>query len=824
MEEQTRKPIKEINISNEMRTSFLNYAMSVIVSRALPDVRDGLKPVHRRILYGMNNLGLTPGSAYKKSARITGEVMGKYHPHGDSSIYEAMVRMGQEFSYRYQLVDGQGNFGSIDGDEPAAMRYTEARMSKISLEMLRDLNKNTVDFIDNYDATEQEPAVLPSRFPNILVNGTTGIAVGMATNIPPHNLKEIIDGTIAVINNPEITTEELFNYVKGPDFPTGGQLLGVSGLRQAYETGNGTVVIRSKTEIIENSQNGKSSIIVKEIPYQVNKKRLIERIAEVVKNKTIEGITDLRDESNRKGIKIVIELRKDINPYVMLNNLYKHTQLQVSYGINFLALVDNKPRVLGLKAILVEYIKHQLEVITRRTIFDLEKAEARIHILEGLIIALNSIDEVIALIKQSENSEKAINGLMEKFGLSEIQSKNILDMKLQKLTGIEISKIKEEKEQIEQLVQELNRILNDENHKKEILIEELTEISDKYGDERKTTINLHEDVSIENEDLIPVDDVLITITNNGYAKRMKVENYKAQNRGGTGLTGIKTNQDDQVEFSLTTSTHDYLLFFSNKGRVYKIKGYQIPECSRTSKGIPIVNMIPFQEDEKMAAFTNIKDFNSGYLFFVTKKGIVKRTAVESFKNIRQTGIIAISLKDDDELLKVALTDGNKDILLGASNGKAIRFKETDVRDMGRNASGVRGMSLKDDEYLVGMTLSDESTEKQEILVVTNKGFGKRSYIDEYRLQTRGGKGVKALNLTEKNGKLSTIMTVNEEDDLIITTNKGVSIRMHIEDITRTSRATQGVKLIRLREDQQVSTVITTLKEVEEESEIINEEL
>jgi len=808
--------IKEINISQEMRTSFLNYAMSVIVARALPDVRDGLKPVHRRIIYAMNDLGMQSDRPHKKSARIAGEVMGKYHPHGESSIYDALVRMAQTFSYRYPLIDGHGNFGSVDGDPAAAMRYTEARMSKICMEIIRDLGKNTVDFVDNYDATETEPTVLPAKFPNLLVNGATGIAVGMATNIPPHNLTEVINGIIALMNNAEITIDELMEYVKGPDFPTAGQLLGLTGLRNAYHTGNGIVIMRATAEIVE--KNNRNTIIVTEIPYQVNKSKLLERIAEVVKEKIVDGITGLQDESNRKGMRIVIDLRRDVNPHVMLNNLYKYTQLQQSFGINMIALVNNEPKTLNLKQILVHYISHQFEVLTRRTIFDLEKAEARSHILQGLIIGLENIDEVVELIKKSANNEIAMEGLISKFALSEIQAKAILDMRLGRLTALEIDKIVEEDREIRLNIEELRSILADDQKKASIIQKELLEIKDRFGDERRTAINLHEDINIDNEDLIPVEDVIITITNNGYAKRMKVENYKAQNRGGTGMSGIKTNENDYVLHSLMTSTHDYLLFFTTKGRVYKIKGYNIPEASRTAKGIPIVNIIQFDKDEGLAAFTNIKDFTEEdkYLFFTTKKGVVKRCAVDNFKNIRTNGIIAIGLRDNDELLSVKVTDGKKNILLGASNGKAIRFDENDVRDMGRNASGVRGMDISDDDYLVGMTMID--SDEEEILVVTEKGFGKRSLAEEYRLQYRGGRGIKALNVTEKNGSLVALRSVNDQEDLIISTNKGVVIRMHVEQIAKIGRATQGVRLIRLRDDQSVSTITVVTRDESEEIE------
>lgn len=809
-----RDKIIEQNISNEMKKSFLTYAMSVIVSRALPDVRDGLKPVHRRILYAMNDLGMYSDRPHKKSARIVGEVIGKYHPHGDSSVYDAMVRMAQDFSYRYPLIDGHGNFGSIDGDGAAAMRYTEARMSKISMELLRDLGKNTVDYIDNYDSSEKEPVVLPSRYPNLLVNGSTGIAVGMATNIPPHNLREVIEGTIYLIENPDATIDDLMGFIKGPDFPTGGQLLGLTGLHQAYKTGNGTVVMRAQVEIVEH--NNKSSLIVKEIPYQVNKTRLIERIASLAKEKIIEGITDLRDESNRKGMRIVIELRRDINPNVMLNNLFKHTQLQASFGINMIALVDKEPKTLNLKDALSYYIKHQVEIVTRRTIFDLEKAEARAHILRGLMIALEDIDNIVELLKKSKTPDVALKALMENYNLDEIQGKAILVMQLQRITGLEIEKIREEHNALEIAIADYKDILSSESRKYEIIRNELNEIKEKYGDDRKTEINLHDDLSIENEDLIPVEDIIINLTKNGYVKRMNVDSYKSQNRGGVGSKGIKTNEDDYVDYSIQCSTHDYLLFFTNKGRVYKIKGYSIPHGSRVSKGLPIVNLLNLNEDEYITALTNISDFDdeNKYLFFVTKKGLVKRTNITLFKNIRQTGIIAIGLNENDELLGVRLTDNTKDILLGASNGKAIRFSETQIRNMGRNASGVKGMNIKTNEYIVGMTTIDNDKES-EILVITKNGYGKRSSHDEYRSQKRGGKGIKALNITSKNGDLVALRTVNDNQDIIITTTKGTSIRVSVDSISKTGRTTQGVRIMRVKDEQEVSTITLCDKDVEE---------
>ena len=805
--------IEQLDINNKVKSSFLNYAMSVIIARALPDARDGLKPVQRRILHGMNDLNLYSNSAHKKSARIVGDVMGKYHPHGDSSIYEAMVRMAQDFSYRYPLVDGHGNFGNIDGDGAAAMRYTEARMSKISMEMLRDIDKNTVDFNDNYDATETEPSVLPSRFPNLLVNGSTGIAVGMATNIPPHNLGEVIDGVIALIHNPELTSEELMEYIKGPDFPTGGIILGLTGLRNAYTTGNGSIIIRSKCEI-ETMKNGKSQIVVTEIPYALNKTRLIERIAEVAKEKIVDGITDLRDESNREGIRIVIELRKDVNAEVLLNNLYKYTQLQQSYGMNMICLVNNKPKSITLRESLEVYLEHQIEIITRRTQYDLDKALARIHILEGLLKAQDHIDEIIHIIRNTnDGSEK--EKLIERFGFSDIQAQAILDMQLKRLSGLNIQKLIDENNALHIACDEYQRILGSKEAKEEIIERELLEIKEKYNDERKSEISLHNDLNIENEDLIPREDVIITITNNGYAKRMKVDSYKTQSRGGVGMSGIKTNENDDVKYIYAASTHDYSLFFTNKGRVYAIKGYQIPEGSRISKGIPLVNILQFQDDEKLAAITTVKslDDENSYLFFATKNGIVKRTVVSQFKNIRQSGIIAINLAENDELLSVELTDGSREIVLGCSNGKAIRFNESDVRPIGRSAAGVRGITIPEDESVVGMAVITE--EKNEILIVTEKGFGKRSLIDDYRIQIRGGMGVKTVNVTEKNGKLNTLTSVSENNDLIITTTRGVVIRMHVSDISQTGRNTQGVILMKLKDDNKIATIAVVDRQDEE---------
>ena len=806
--------IKEINITTEMKTSFLSYAMSVIVSRALPDVRDGLKPVHRRILYGMEELGVYPEKSFKKSARIVGDVMGKYHPHGDTAIYDAMVRMAQTFSYRYPLVNGQGNFGSIDGDGAAAMRYTEAKMHKITSDMLADLKKDTVDFIDNYDGSESEPSVLPSKFPNLLVNGSTGIAVGMATNIPPHNLGEVIDGILAYIDNNEITTEELMQHIKGPDFPTGGTIMGMTGLRKAYETGNGSIKVRAKTEIIE-TRSGKKSIIITEIPYQVNKSRLIEKIAEIAKEKRIEGITDLRDESNRKGIRVVIELRRDVNADVTLNNLYKYTPLQTTFGINMLALVNNQPKVLPIKESLIHYVNHQIEVLTRRTIFELKKAKIRAHILEGLLIALKNIDEVIKTIRQSYDDAEL--QLRNRFNLSPEQAKAILEMRLRRLSGLEGEKLEIELNELANTIEGLEFILANEDKKLEMIQEQLIDIKNRFSDPRRSEISLSIDLDIEDEDLIPVEDIIITITSSGYCKRMNTDVYKSQNRGGKGMTGIKTNEDDVVDQIINSSTHDFVLFFTNTGRVYKMKGYKIPNYGRTSKGLPIVNLLNLDKGETLAAVAKIDDFESdNYLFFATKRGVVKRTPVRDFKNIRTSGIKAINLREGDELLAVRLTDGTRDVIIGASNGKAIRFFEQKARHMGRVASGVRGILIEPPVEVIGFTIVTE--EKNQILVVTENGYGKRTVVDEYRQQNRGGKGVKTLNITEKNGQLAKMRSVVGDEDLIITTTKGMIIRVPIEQIATSKRATQGVRLIKLNEGHKVATIAIVPKTIEEEIE------
>lgn len=807
--------VDDINISSEMRESFLNYAMSVIVSRALPDVRDGLKPVQRRILYGMSELNMAPSGAYKKSARLVGDVMGKYHPHGDSSIYEAMVRMAQEFSFRYTLVNGHGNFGSVDGDEAAAMRYTEARMEKITAEMLRDINKDTIDFKDNYDGSEKEPVVLPSRIPNLLVNGATGIAVGMATNIPPHNLSEVVDGIIHLINNPDAQIEDLMEFIQGPDFPTGGELLGLGGLHDAYTTGRGSVMMRSKTEF-QHHANGKTSIIVTEIPYQVNKSRLIEKIAELAKEKRIDGITDLRDESNRKGIRIVIELRKDVNEEVILNNLYKYTPLQTSFGFNMIALVNGQPQKLNLKDALRHYITHQIEVIVRRAKFELDKAQSRLHIVEGLLVAMNHIDEIIKLIKSAKDEEQALHQLMERYEFSDIQAKAILDMRLRRLTSLELDKLTSEQQELSSTIGQLESLLASPEEQDKVLISEITDLKGKFGDKRRTMINTTDILDIEDEALIPVEDVIVTITNKGYIKRLTVDTYRAQHRGGRGLTGQKTYEDDFVEHVMYTSTHDTMLFFTNVGKVYRMKAYQIPTGGRTSKGLPIVNVLEFGENETLATVLRVKEFTQGnFLFFATKKGLVKRTDITLYANIRSNGLIAIQLREGDELLRVRETDGNQDILLGASNGKAIRFHETGARAMGRSTSGVRGMSLGEKDELIGLTIINE--ERSLILAVTEYGYGKKTIDEAYRRQTRGGKGVKTLQVTDKNGPLVALRSVNNELDLLVVTDKGMVIRMAVDQISETGRATQGVRLIRLQDGHKVSSIALLPKsEMDEE--------
>ncbi|QPC47938.1 DNA gyrase subunit A [Mangrovibacillus cuniculi] len=809
MAETPNARIKEINISQEMRTSFLDYAMSVIVSRALPDVRDGLKPVQRRILYAMNDLGMTSDKAYKKSARIVGEVIGKYHPHGDSAVYDTMVRMAQNFNYRYMLVDGHGNFGSVDGDMAAAMRYTEARMSKISMELIRDINKDTIDYKDNYDGSEREPAVLPSRFPNLLVNGSTGIAVGMATNIPPHQLGEIIDGVLAVSKDADITIPELMEMIPGPDFPTAGIIVGRSGIRRAYETGRGSLTVRAKVDI-EQKANGKETIIVNELPYQVNKARLIEKIAELVRDKKIDGITDLRDESDRKGMRIVIEVRRDANANVLLNNLYKQTALQSSFGINMLALVDGQPKLLNLKECLQYYLAHQQVIIRRRTEFELKKAEARAHILEGLRIALDHIDRIIEIIRGSQTTDLAREGLMTEFALSEKQAQAILDMRLQRLTGLEREKIEDEYQGLVALIAELKAILADEEKILEIIREELEEVKERFNDKRRTEIVAGGIENIEDEDLIPRENIVLTLTHNGYIKRLPSSTYRAQRRGGRGVQGMGTNEDDFVEHILETSTHDTILFFTNKGKAFRLKGYEIPEYSRTAKGLPIINLLGIGKDESINTMIRVEDFvEDWFIFFTTRNGVSKRTPLSDFANIRTNGLIAINLREDDELIAARLTDGNKHIVIGTNKGLLIRFHETDVRSMGRTATGVKGISLGDSDYVVGMDILEPDNE---VLVVTFNGFGKRTKEAEYRVQSRGGKGIKTLNVTEKTGQLVSVKAVTGEEDLMIVTAKGVIIRMAVDTISVTGRNTQGVKLIRLDEDEYVSTVAKVEKD------------
>ncbi|EIA4825607.1 DNA gyrase subunit A [Staphylococcus pseudintermedius] len=816
MAETPESRINERNISKEMRESFLDYAMSVIVSRALPDVRDGLKPVHRRILYGLNEQGMTPDKPYKKSARIVGDVMGKYHPHGDSSIYEAMVRMAQDFSYRYPLVDGQGNFGSMDGDGAAAMRYTEARMTKLALELLRDINKDTIDFIDNYDGNEREPSVLPSRFPNLLVNGASGIAVGMATNIPPHNMREVIDGVLSLSHNPDITISELMEDIQGPDFPTAGLILGKSGIRRAYETGRGSVIMRAKAEI-ESRGGGRDRIVVTEIPFQVNKARMIEKIAELVRDKKIDGITDLRDETSlRTGVRIVIDVRKDANASVILNNLYKQTPLQTSFGVNMIALVNGRPQLINLKQALYHYLEHQKEVVRRRTEYNLRKAKDRAHILEGLRIALDHIDEIITIIRESETDKVAMESLQSRFALSERQAQAILDMRLRRLTGLERDKIEQEYNDLIAYIAELEAILADEEKLLELVREELTEIKEKFGDDRRTEIQLGGIDQLEDEDLIPEEQIVITLSHNNYIKRLPTSTYRAQNRGGRGVQGMNTLDDDFVSQLVTTSTHDHVLFFTNKGRVYKLKGYEVPELSRQSKGIPIVNVIELDQDEVISTMIAVKDLDSeeDFLVFVTKKGLIKRSALSNFNRINRNGKIAIKFRDDDELIAVRLTDGEKHILIGTAQASLIRFKETDVRAMSRIAAGVKGIRLRDGDEVIGLDVADDDNQ-DEILVVTEKGYGKRTSTEDYRLSNRGGMGVKTAKLTERNGRLVCITTVEGDEDLMVVTNQGVIIRMEVSNISVNGRMAQGVRLIRLDEEQYVSTVAKVKKEPED---------
>ncbi|MEZ7657118.1 DNA gyrase subunit A [Streptococcus sp. 20925_1_44] len=808
------KNLVNVNLTKEMKTSFIDYAMSVIVSRALPDVRDGLKPVHRRILYGMNELGVTPDKPHKKSARITGDVMGKYHPHGDSSIYEAMVRMAQWWSYRYMLVDGHGNFGSMDGDGAAAQRYTEARMSKIALEMLRDINKNTVDFVDNYDANEREPVVLPARFPNLLVNGATGIAVGMATNIPPHNLGETIDAVKLVMDNPEVTTKDLMEVLPGPDFPTGALVMGKSGIHKAYETGKGSIVLRSRTEI-EETKTGRERIVVTEFPYMVNKTKVHEHIVRLVQEKRIDGITAVRDESNREGVRFVIEVRRDASANVILNNLFKMTQMQTSFGFNMLAIQNGVPKILSLRQILDAYIEHQKEVVTRRTQFDKEKAEARAHILEGLLIALDHIDEVIRIIRASETDQEAQAELMSKFKLSERQSQAILDMRLRRLTGLERDKIQSEYDDLIALIADLADILAKPERVAQIIKEELDEVKRKYEDKRRTELMFGEVLTLEDEDLIEESDVLITLSNKGYIKRLDQDEFTAQKRGGRGVQGTGVKDDDFVRELVSTSTHDHLLFFTNKGRVYRLKGYEIPEYGRTAKGLPVVNLLKLDEGESIQTIINVESERSddAYIFFTTRAGIVKRTSVKEFANIRQNGLKALNLKDEDELINVLLTQEDTDIIIGTKLGYAVRFNQSSVRSMSRSATGVKGVNLREGDAVVGARVI---TDQDEVLIITEKGYGKRTVATEYPTKGRAGKGMKTANITDKNGQLAGLLTVKGDEDLMVITDTGVMIRTNVANISQTGRSTMGVKVMRLDENAKIVTFTTVAAAEKEE--------
>lgn len=806
--------IIDVNIEDEMKKSYIDYAMSVIVGRALPDVRDGLKPVHRRILYAIMELGLTPDKSHRKSARIVGDVLGKYHPHGDTAVYEAMVRMAQDFSIRYPLVDGHGNFGSVDGDSAAAMRYTEARMAKITVEMLADISKETVDFMPNFDETLKEPIVMPSRFPNLLVNGSSGIAVGMATNIPPHNLGEVIDGVITLIDNPDASLEDITEHIKGPDFPTGGIILGKEGIREAYRTGRGRILTRAKTEI-EEMPNNRSRILVHEIPYQVNKSRLIEKIADLVKEKRLEGISDIRDESDRTGMRIVIEIKRDVNPNIILNYLYKHTQMQETFGVIMLALVNNEPKVLNIKEMIYHYIAHQKDVVTRRTIYDLERAEARAHILEGLIIALDSIDAIISLIRSSRTTQIAKEGLMVNFNLSERQVQAILDMRLQRLTGLEREKIEEEYTGLKNTIQYLMGVLADESILLGIIKDELLVIKNKYNNPRRTEFMAMEG-EIDIGDLIDEHDVVITLTHAGYVKRIPLNTYRSQRRGGRGITGLQTREEDIVEDIFTTSTHQRLMFFTSLGKVYIIKAYEIPESGRQAKGTAIINLLQLSPGEKIQAFIPVKDsdFEEGkYLFMATRKGLVKKTSLSAFTNIRKGGIIAITLREDDELIRVQLTDGNQEMIMASYLGISIRYHEDNVRSMGRTAMGVKGMNIADDDYLIDM---ERIREDADVLTISENGYGKRTPVDEYRSQTRGGKGIITMNTTEKTGNLAALKVVTGEDDLIIISSEGVIIRINANEISRMSRNTQGVTLMRMYNDGVVVSVAKARQEEDDE--------
>ncbi|KAF1302640.1 DNA gyrase subunit A [Enterococcus sp. JM9B] len=819
---EAKKNIHDVNLTSEMKESFIDYAMSVIVARALPDVRDGLKPVHRRILYGMNELGVTPDKPHKKSARIVGDVMGKYHPHGDSAIYESMVRMAQPFSYRYMLVDGHGNFGSVDGDGAAAMRYTEARMSKLALEMLRDINKNTVGFISNYDDTEREPEVLPARFPNLLVNGTTGIAVGMATNIPPHNLNEVIAAIDLLMENPEVTNSELMEVLPGPDFPTGGLVMGKSGIRRAYETGKGSITIRGRVEITE-MPNGKERILVTELPYMVNKAKLIERISELHRDKRIEGITDLRDESSREGMRIVIDVRRDVSSSVILNNLYKMTSLQTSFGFNMLAIEKGVPKILSLKQILENYVEHQREVVTRRTEFDKNKAEARAHILEGLRIALDHIDEIIAIIRGSKSDDVAKTTMMDRFKLSDRQAQAILDMRLRRLTGLEREKIENEYQDLLTLIADLKEILANPERVSEIIRTELGEIANRFGDKRRTELLVGEVLSLEDEDLIEEEEIVITLTNNGYIKRLAKSEFRAQRRGGRGIQGMGIHDEDFVKTLVSCSTHDTLLFFTNKGKVYRAKGYEIPEYGRTAKGIPVINLLGIDSSEKIQTIISVDGSpkDGRYLFFTTLLGVVKRTSVTAFANIRSNGLIAIGLKKGDELVNVLETNGENVIIIGTHNGYSVTFKEEAVRDMGRTAAGVRGIRLREEDYVVGAAVI---TPDREVLVITENGYGKRTGGDQYPIKGRGGKGIKTANITTKNGPLAGLTTVNGEEDILLITNRGVIIRFNVATVSQTGRATLGVRLMKMEDNAKVVTMAAVDPEaIEEEAESVDPE-